>query len=560
MIYIIISNFLYTISPRILKYIVDDIEDGIEARFLAYYALLLVIVSLLHLTFRYLVRYTIIISSRRIEYDLRNDYFAHLLRQPMKFYQTHRTGDLMARATNDLNAVRSVLGPGIMQGISNFIFFIFVIIMMLAVNVKLTLFLLIPLPLVSLVSKLMIKHIFSTSKKLQAKYSDLTAKTQENISGARVVKAYVQEKNEIKDFSSLNKEYLHLNLRLTKIRATLLSSITFIMGFGMLILIWGGGALVVKGSIGIGDFVAFSVWLGMLAWPMISFGWIINIFQQGASSMQRINEIMKNEPTIKDTKETDFKICEIKGNLSVENLSFKYSQETEYVLKNINVHIPEGTTLGITGPTGCGKSTLVNLICRTIEPTDGIIKIDGNDIKKIPIKVLRDHIGYVPQETFLFSDSISENISFGARSAGQPEIIDAAKFSTIHYDLQEFPESYETIIGERGITLSGGQKQRTALARAIIKNPTILILDDAFSSIDSATEHRILERIRTMPHGQTRIIISQRVSTIKDADQIIVIDEGRIIEQGGHDDLLKIDGFYANLHKKQLLEEALENM
>ncbi|MBN1155360.1 ABC transporter ATP-binding protein [candidate division KSB1 bacterium] len=560
MLYILLSNFLYTISPWILKNLIDDIEDGIEVRIIGYYALALVGISFLHLIFRYLVRYTIIVASRRIEYNIRNDYFLHLLKLPMKFYQTHRTGDLMARATNDLNAVRAVLGPGIMQGISNVIFLIFVIGMMFSLDVRLTLIVLIPFPFVTIISRLLIKYIFEISKKKQAKYSDLTAKTQENIAGARVVKAYVQEENEAEEFRELNEEYFDLNLRLTKIHATLMSTISFIMGSGILILIWAGGALVVNQTISIGDLVAFTVWIGMLMGPMISIGWIINIFQQGASSMERINEILNYEPFIKDDESTDHTICEIKGDIRLENLYFSYNKDSDYILRDINLHIPEGSTLGITGHTGCGKSTLMNIICRTIEPSSGRVMIDGNDIKKIPIKVLRDHIGYVPQETFLFSESISDNISFGARSADQSDIVKAANISTIHLDLQEFPEAYKTVVGERGITLSGGQKQRTALARAIIKNPTILILDDAFSSVDSDTENHILERIESMPDHQTRIIISQRISAIQEADNIIVLEDGQIREQGDHQQLLALNGYYANLHQKQLLEEALEHM
>ena len=560
MICILIANFFITLSPRILKYIIDDIEDGIEVRTLGNYALLLIGISILHLIFRFFVRYTIIISSRKIEYDIRNNYFAHLMMLPMKFYHTHRTGDLMARATNDLNSVRALLGHGFMQAISNAIFLIFVITMMFLLNVRLTLVSLLPLPFVTIISKILIKHIFNISQKLQAKYSDLTAKTQENIAGARVVKAYVQESNEADEFRFLNDEYLNLNLRLTKINAIFMATITFIMGVGMLVLMWIGGTLVVDEAISIGDFIAFTVWIAMLVPPMISFGWIINILQQGASSLARINEIMSMEPSIGDDDFTDPLICEIKGDIRFEKVTFRYNEDSDHILRHIDLHIPAGITLGITGPTGCGKSTLVNLICRTIEPSSGILKIDGNDIQKIPIRVLRDHIGYVPQETFLFSESISENISFGVLSAKQTDIVQAANISAMHQDLQDFPESYDTIIGERGITLSGGQKQRTALARAIIKNPTILILDDAFSSVDSETEHRILEQISAMPDPQTRIIISQRISSIKNADQIIVLDDGQIIEQGTHDHLIALNGYYANLNKKQILEEALEHM
>jgi ATP-binding cassette subfamily B protein len=506
------------------------------------------------------MRYTIISTSRKIEYELRNDFFSHLLTLPMSFYHEHRTGDLMARATNDLNAIRVIVGPGIMFSISNSMLFIFVISFMFYTNVKLTLFALLPLPLITLMSKFFLKHIFDIFKKVQEQYSDITSKVQENIAGVRVVKAYVQEESEAKEFETINKTYLKLNLKLTKLRTILISSLTFLMGLGVIILIWFGGILVVDNTIKIGDFVAFLAWLGMLAWPMISFGWIMNMIQQGAASMGRINEIMDTKSDIKDDDNTDHSLKTMEGAIEFCNINFAYNSQPSKVLENINIKIPRGKTLAITGPTGSGKTTFVNLISRMIEPQEGRLLIDGIELKKYPLQVLRKNIGYVPQETFLFSESITENISFGIESPSLEEVKKAAVISTINRDLKDFPDEYETVIGERGITLSGGQKQRTALSRAIIRKPKILILDDAFSSVDSNTEENILDQFRKFNSEQTNIIISQRISTIKNADIIIIMDEGKIIEQGTHKSLLKAEGFYADLYRKQLLEEALEQL
>jgi len=506
------------------------------------------------------MRYHILGASRKIEYDMRNEYFAYLLTLPMSFYHKYKTGDLMARAISDLNAVRNFLGPGIMHGINNLMVFIFVVTFMALTNLKLTLLSLIPFPFILVIAKLSLQYIFDTYKSAQSQYSTITAKAQENIAGMRVIKAYVQEENEAHEFENLNKTYLGLNLKLTKIQALLYSSLTFLMGIGMMILLWLGGHFISRGTMMIGDFVAFTVWLGMLAWPMVSFGWIMNMIQEGAASMSRINEVLSQNPDIRDDENTDSKINVLHGAVEFRNLSFSYDGATTPILNNINLSIPPGKTYAITGPTGSGKTTLVNLIPRLFESDNGQVLIDGVDVKKIPLKILRENIGYVPQETFLFSESISDNISFGVKTVTIDEIQEAATASTINVDLEGFTEKYETLVGERGITLSGGQKQRTALARAIIRKPKILILDDAFSSVDSATEERILQHFRTRHVNQTNIIISQRISTIKNADHIIVLDQGKIMEQGTHDSLLRHNGFYARLYRKQLLEADLEKL
>lgn len=466
----------------------------------------------------------------------------------------------MARATNDLNSVCNVLGPGILHGVGNSLLFVLVVTLMLITDVKLTLLALIPLPFITVAAKISLKHIFKIFKQAQAQYSTITAKAQENIAGMRVVKAYVQETNESQEFDQLSLEYLDLNLKLTRIQAMLFSSLTFLMGVGTIILIWYGGHLVVGDVIEIGDFIAFTVWLGMLAWPMISFGWIMNMIQQGAASMDRLMEIMDVEPSIKDEERTDKSIRDFSGEIEFKNVSFSYGDNLPVILENINIKIQAGQTIAITGPTGSGKTTLVNLIPRLLEASEGQVLIDGVDVRNIPLYTLRKHIGVVPQETFLFSESISNNISFGLKNAAFEEIEKAASISTIRSDLEDFSDRYETLVGERGITLSGGQKQRTALSRAIIRKPRILILDDALSSVDSHTEEKILKQFNEFNGRNVCIIISQRISTIKNADVIYVLKEGKVIERGTHEDLLKSNGFYTELYKKQLLEKALEKM
>ncbi len=537
---------------------IDRIEAGIHPRTLAFFAGLIVAVALFHLIFRFLVRYTIIIASRRIEYDIRNDFLAHLQTLDMSFYHQHKTGDLMARMTNDLNAVRNVVGPGIMHSTSNLILLIFIVSLMLYTNVKLTLMTLVPLPFVTLVSKIIIRYIFTTFKQVQEQYSTMTSKVQENISGVRVVKAYVQEDRETEIFSGMSNRYLFLNLRLTKIRALLFGGISFLMGLGMAFLLWVGGELVIKQTITIGDFVAFTVWLGMLAWPLISFGWIMNMLQQGAASMERIAEVMDTVPAIRDSERTNRKIKTIQGVVEFRNVWLTYPNTEQPTLKDISFYLPAGNTLAIVGPTGSGKSSIINLIPRLYNADRGDVLIDGHEVSTIPLRVLRKHISVVPQETFLFSDTIAENISFGVDSWNGAELEAAAVLSTIKQDLEKFPDKYNTMLGERGITLSGGQKQRTALSRAIMRKPAILILDDAFSAVDSHTEEQILNQFRQELKGLTIIFVAHRISTIMHADEILFIMNGEIVERGTHQQLVQLNGHYASLYNKQRLEADIE--
>lgn len=555
---IVVSNVLYGILPRILQVTIDAIDQGAALKTLGIYAIIIVSITLVYAVIRFVMRKMVIGVARKVEYQLRNDYFSHLQKLSLRFFVNNRTGDLMARATNDINAVTVTIGLGALFTVSNGIIFAFVFALMVTTNAQLTLLALIPFPFILVLMYLSFGYFYRTYEKVQAQFSSITAKAQENISGIRVIKAYVQENNEINQFKDLNLTYLQQNLKLARARGLMWAAMEILFGFAFIILLWIGGKSVIQGRMSLGDLVAFTVWLGMLSWPMISFGWVLNLIQRASASMNRINKIMDTEPLIKNTAGTDRSIKTIQGEIEFKNVSFAYNEKP--VLKNINLKIYPGMTLAIIGPTGSGKTTFINLIPRLIDATDGQVLIDGNDIRCLSVKMLRRNIGFVPQETFLFSETIEENISFGVEKVRPTEVKWAANISTIANDLENFPDKYQTLIGERGVNLSGGQKQRTAISRALLRKPKILILDDALSSVDTYTEEKIITGLQQNYFNQTNIIIAHRISTIKHADLIIVLEDGEIIEQGTHDELVVRKGFYAELHQQQLLEEALEEM
>jgi ATP-binding cassette subfamily B protein len=556
---VLLLNGIAVQFPQVILRALDYLKNGgRSSRQLGVYALLLVAIAVSKGVFQFLTRWIVIGISRDIEFDLRNDMFQHLERLSFPYYQRTRTGDIMARATNDLNAVRMLLGPAIMYSANTLVFTAGALIYMMKISPKLTLYTFLPLPIASIVIQYFGKQIHERFEKIQAMFSDISARAQENFSGARLIRAYAQETAEIRLFEAANTEYINRSLPLARLMGLLWPTLELTLGLAVVLVLWLGGREVLLSRMTVGEFAAFLTYMIQLTWPVIALGWVINIFQRGTASLKRINEILLEKPEITDDEAalaagapTD----ELRGEIEFRGLNFAYSGTP--VLHDVNLSIPEGTSLAIVGPTGSGKTTLVNLIPRVYDATPGAILIDGRPVREFPLEFLRRNIGFVPQETFLFSDTVRENIAFGCEAATDADIHEAADAANIAADIESFPESYNTVVGERGITLSGGQKQRTAIARAIIRNPRILILDDALSSVDTQTEDKILNHLREIMRGRTTIFISHRVSTVRNADRIAVLHGGRIVELGTHDELIAREGYYTDLYNKQLLEEEL---
>ena len=561
---VLFNNGIWILFPQVLRRAINDLNSGVTHEKLRTYALIIIGLALAKGLFQFLTRWVLIGISRDIEFDLRNDLFAHLERLSYSYYQRNRTGDIMARATNDLNAVRMLLGPAIMYSANTLVFTAGALGFMLAISPKLTVFAFLPLPVASIVIQYFGRRIHERFERIQAMFSDISARAQENFSGARVIRAYVQEQSEIAAFEGANQEYIRRSLGLVRLMGMLWPTLELMLGAAVVIVLWLGGRQVLLGKMNVGDFVAFNTYMVQLTWPVIALGWVINIFQRGTASLVRVQEILSQEPEIADESGVDGRGAgrstgDVVGEIEFRNLNFAYDGGS--VLKDVNLRIPAGSSLAIVGPTGSGKTTLVNLIPRIYDAEAGTVLIDGRPIRQFPLDSLRRHIGFVPQETFLFSDSIRENIAYGiAKEDGEALLDDikaAAEAANIAQDIEGFPEGYKTMVGERGITLSGGQKQRTAIARALLRSPRILILDDALSSVDTNTEDKILNHLRVIMRGRTTIFISHRVSTVRNADNIAVLHQGRIVELGTHDQLIARNGYYTDLYNKQLLEEEL---
>jgi ATP-binding cassette subfamily B protein len=551
---VVLYNTIKVLIPLVIGHAIDDMQHGLTQTKIVYHTLRLLLIAVLSALFLYLTRQIIIGASREIEFDLRNDIFANLERQAPSFYHTHRTGDIMARTTNDLAAVRQLLGPAIMYSANTIVFTAAALPFMYRISPKLTLCAFVPLPIASVLVQYFGNRIHRRFERIQAMYSDISAKAQENFSGARLIRAFAQEEAEIASFETANLEYIRRSLYLVRLMAMLWPTLEFVLGLSLMITLLVGGHEVVSHRISVGQFTSFNVYMVQLTWPMIAVGWVVNLFQRGTASVIRIDELLKQKPAIADAPiATNIPVT---GDIEFRDLTFSYPGGPP-VLQDINLRIPAGTSLAVVGPTGSGKSTLVGLIPRLHDAPQGDVLIDGRPIDNFTLATLRSSIGFVPQETFLFSETIRQNISFGKPDASPEQVEHAASIAHIATEILEFPKGFDTVVGERGVTLSGGQKQRTAIARAIIRDPKILILDDALASVDTYTEERILSGLRQEMGKRTTVFISHRISTARNADQIAVLVNGRIAELGTHDELLAQNGYYTSLFEKQRLEEEL---
>jgi ATP-binding cassette, subfamily B, multidrug efflux pump len=557
------TTAIQLLSPWVLKYAVDDLSAGVTRGKLGFYAAILFMVSAAGGVFRFLMRRTIIGVSRDVEYDLRNEFLRHLQRLPPEYFRAHRTGDLMSRATNDLNAVRMMAGPSVMYASQTTLVFVVAIALMLSIDARLTLIGLIPLPLVSVAVKYFGSAIHKRFEQIQAQLSELSAVAQENLSGVRVVRAYGQAEAELARFQRANDEYVERNRGLIRLQGAFYPSMTLLLGLGGLLVLWQGSRDVIEGRITVGELVAFNAYLVMLAWPMIAFGWVTNMLQRGMASWKRMLEVLDVEPAIADpANPVELDPGSVAGRVELRNLNFRYGETP--ILNDITLTVEPGQTAAIVGATGSGKSTLIQLLTRLLDPPPGTVFVDGVDVRTLRLSTLRRIVGIAPQEPFLFSDTIEANVAFAPEVAMLPSeerrarVETAAALARLDKDLADFPKGYDTLVGERGITLSGGQKQRTALARALAMDPRILVLDDALSAVDTYTEEEILERLRQVRRARTCLIVAHRLSTVRDADLIVVLQDGRIVERGAHAELLAAGGQYADLYQKQLLEEELE--
>jgi ATP-binding cassette, subfamily B, multidrug efflux pump len=555
MVCLVIKDVAQALQPLMIRGAVDSFTQAAGGRLFLKFAGYLIGLAVVKGVFQFFMRVILIGVSRDIEYDLRNDLFAHLARLSPDYFGRTRTGDIMARATNDLNAVRMMLGPGIMYWCETSLTFALAIWIMVRFDWRLAMFAVMPAPAVSLAVIFFGRAIHERFERIQAMFSDISSRVQENLSAVRMIRAFSQERAELKRFEELNRRYIAQNLKLVRIQGIFEPLLELLIGTTFLMVLWVGGQQVLLGRISIGSFVMFNTYMATLVWPMIALGWVVNLMQRGSASLDRINQVLHEVPTIQAPPDP-VRLEQVEGEIEFRGVGVDYGSQA--ALGEIDLRIPAGATVAVVGHTGSGKSTLVHLIPRLLDPTAGAVLVDGVDLRRMEPEQLRRLIGFVPQETFLFSATIAENIAFGVESATAEQVRRAAEIAGLAEDIESFPMGYETMVGERGITLSGGQKQRTAIARAILRDPRILILDDALSSVDTLTEERILTHLAGVMQGRTVILISHRVSTVRQAGRIVVLERGRIVEQGTHAELVEAGGYYADLSQKQMLEEELE--